>query len=246
MNKKILIIPDVHGRTFWRTALDTGNYEKIIFLGDYVDPYVYEGIDKLQALSNFKAILSLKMIYRDKVVLLLGNHDLCYYSDHYRNKVGGDRYDYEHEKELQQLFRSRTDLFKLAHEETLGGKHYLFSHAGITMTWLKQNSGIIVKPDAAHLNHLLDTNKGMDTLAQVGAARWGIYPSGSMVWADIEELLESNPLSDTYQIVGHTMQLEGPIVTDKAACLDCRAGFSLNEKGEILPVTEVTPYEVIW
>ena len=186
------------------------------------------------------------MIYRDKVVLLLGNHDLCYYSDHYRNKVGGDRYDYEHEKELQQLFRSRTDLFKLAHEETLGGKHYLFSHAGVTMTWLKQNSGIIVKPDAAHLNHLLDTNKGMDTLAQVGAARWGIYPSGSMVWADIEELLESNPLPDTYQIVGHTMQMEGPIITDKVACLDCRAGFSLNKKGEILPVTEVTPYEVIW
>ena len=81
-------------------------------------------------------------------------------------------------------------------------------------------------------------------MAQVGTARWGLYPSGSMVWADIEELLESNPLSDTYQIVGHTMQLEGPIVTDKAACLDCRAGFSLNEKGEILPVTEVTPYEV--
>ena len=245
MNKKILIIPDVHGRTFWRTALDTGNYEKIIFLGDYVDPYVYEGIDKLQALSNFKAILSLKMIYRDKVVLLLGNHDLCYYSDHYRNKVGGDRYDYEHEKELQQLFRSRTDLFKLAHEETLGGKHYLFSHAGITMTWLKQNSGIIVKPDAAHLNHLLDTNKGMDTLAQVGEMRWGDYPSGSIVWADIVELLESSPLPDTYQIVGHTMQMEGPIITDKVACLDCRAGFSLDQEGEILPVTEVTPYEVI-
>ena len=57
MNKKILIIPDVHGRTFWRAALETGNYEKVIFLGDYVDPYVYEGIDPLQATPTIFIIL---------------------------------------------------------------------------------------------------------------------------------------------------------------------------------------------
>ena len=38
MNKKILIIPDVHGRTFWESALKSGDYEKIVFLGDYTDP----------------------------------------------------------------------------------------------------------------------------------------------------------------------------------------------------------------
>ena len=32
MNKKILIIPDVHGRTFWESALKSGDYEKIVFL----------------------------------------------------------------------------------------------------------------------------------------------------------------------------------------------------------------------
>jgi hypothetical protein len=42
------------------------------------------------------------------------------------------------------------------------------------------------------------------------------------------------------------MQIDGPIITDKVAFLDCRAGFSLDQKGEILPVTEITPYEVIW
>ena len=246
MNKKILIIPDVHGRTFWRTALETGNYEKVIFLGDYVDPYVYEGIDKLEALSNFKDILSLKIIHQDRVILLLGNHDLSYYSDHFHNIVGSDRYDYKNEEELQHLFRGWRRFFKLAHEETIGGKRYLFSHAGITMSWLKQNNSIIVTPDAAHLNHLLDNKEGIDVLAQVGTARWGLYPSGSMVWADIEELLDSDPLPNTYQIVGHTMQMDGPIITDKVACLDCRAGFSLNKKGKILPVTEVTPYEVTW
>ena len=42
---KILIIPDVHGRTFWHYAKDhVDEYDKIIFLGDYLDPYRYEGI----------------------------------------------------------------------------------------------------------------------------------------------------------------------------------------------------------
>ena len=234
MNKKILIIPDVHGRTFWRTALDTGNYEKVIFLGDYVDPYVYEGIDKLQALSNFKAILSLKMIYRDKVVLLLGNHDLCYYSDHYRNKVGGDRYDYEHEKELQQLFRSRTDLFKLAHEETIGSQKYLFTHAGINQPWLKRNLDVIGQPDADHLNRLLLSDEGIETLGQVGLVRWGRFLTGSVVWCDSDELAISNPLPDVYQVVGHTQQVDGrPIITAHYACLDCRSAFVLDESGTI-------------
>ena len=40
--KKIIIIPDVHGRTFWRNAVEKYRNVKdvhIVFLGDYVDPY---------------------------------------------------------------------------------------------------------------------------------------------------------------------------------------------------------------
>ena len=75
--------------------------------------------------------------------------------------------------------------------------------------------------------------------------RWGDYPSGSIVWADVEELLVSNPLSGIYQIVGHTMQFDGPIITENLACLDCRAAFSLNEMGNVELVTEQTFYEDI-
>ena len=39
MKEKILIIPDVHGRSFWKKAVETGDYEKVVFLGDYADPY---------------------------------------------------------------------------------------------------------------------------------------------------------------------------------------------------------------
>ena len=42
---KILIVPDVHGREFWRQPVtevlnDPGlKNTRIVFLGDYVDPY---------------------------------------------------------------------------------------------------------------------------------------------------------------------------------------------------------------
>ena len=44
---KVLVIPDVHSRKFWRKAIadNIGNVDKIIFLGDYLDPYENE-IDK--------------------------------------------------------------------------------------------------------------------------------------------------------------------------------------------------------
>ena len=73
--------------------------------------------------------------------------------------------------------------------------------------------------------------------------RWGDYPSGSIVWADAEEMAVSDPIPGVYQIVGHSMQYDGPLITDKFACLDCRAAFCLDKKGKIRPVSEITPYD---
>jgi hypothetical protein len=238
-NKQLLIIPDVHGRKFWKEALETGSYEKVIFLGDYADPYEDEGITEDAAIENFKDIIAYKQQNPRRVVLLLGNHDLHYYSDYYCDIAVGSRYSPSAAITLQPLFQDNKKLFQLAWETNLGHKHYLFSHAGITMSWFMRNLHQIQKPDATHLNRLLKTNEGLETLAQVGAIRWGPYPSGSIVWADSSELSVSNPLPDTYQIVGHTMQFDGPAITNKFACLDCLAAFSLNSKGEIKPVTEI-------
>ena len=46
----ILIIPDIHGRTFWKECIKC-ECDEIIFLGDYLDPYNYEGISKQDALD---------------------------------------------------------------------------------------------------------------------------------------------------------------------------------------------------
>lgn len=243
MNNRILIIPDVHGRTFWKEAINTEEYAKVIFLGDYVDPYEIEGINPLMAISIFKDILSLKIANPERVILLLGNHDLCYLSDHYRYLAESDRYDHENEEELKSLFRGWKQFFKLAHEERIENKRYLFSHAGVTQPWLKHNERTIGEPDAEHLNLLLKNIEGIRALAQVGQLRGGYYTSGSIVWADSKELAKSDPIPDTYQIVGHSMQFDSPIISEHFACLDCRAAFSIDRKGKINSATEILSYE---
>ena len=41
---KVLVLPDIHGRKFWRKTLadNIGQVDKVIFLGDYLDPYQKE------------------------------------------------------------------------------------------------------------------------------------------------------------------------------------------------------------
>ena len=134
-NQQILIIPDVHGRPFWRYAEEhVGEYDKVIFLGDYVDPYAEEGIDPQTALYGLIDILDFYAAHPDKVVLLLGNHDMHYLSPHYLDLCACDRYDKEHAHMLHTLF-TQGEPFQLAHEETVGKRRYLFTHAGVTTPW---------------------------------------------------------------------------------------------------------------
>ena len=58
---KVIILPDIHGRTFWKYALEhIDEFDKVIFLGDYLDPYPHEGITFDESVENFKEILEFK------------------------------------------------------------------------------------------------------------------------------------------------------------------------------------------
>lgn len=77
---KILIVPDVHGRTFWKKAKELINeVDTVVFLGDYMDPYPEEGITYEEAINNFKEIIEFAKTYKDKVILLKGNHKCIFY-----------------------------------------------------------------------------------------------------------------------------------------------------------------------
>jgi predicted phosphodiesterase len=58
---KIIIVPDVHGRTFWRLAKEKINeVDQVVFLGDYLDPYPVEGISPKKAIEELKKIIDFK------------------------------------------------------------------------------------------------------------------------------------------------------------------------------------------
>ena len=95
--KNTIIIPDIHGRTFWKEAIpyvEAGI--PCIFLGDYVDPFEDEDISGLDALKNLREILAFSQRYKDRVTMLLGNHDLSYLGDPWGLwTVYADRFCYE-------------------------------------------------------------------------------------------------------------------------------------------------------
>ena len=89
----MIIIPDVHGRDFWeKPVLERLGKEHILFLGDYLDPYDYEGIPNEKVFPRLEEILYLKQKHPEDVTLLLGNHDLHYVD----RRLDGGRRDIIH------------------------------------------------------------------------------------------------------------------------------------------------------
>lgn len=245
---EIVIIPDVHGRTFWKDAIPhVQNGTPVIFLGDYLDPYSHEGITSGMALENFKEILKETEGYSN-VVLLLGNHDMTYVAP--EAGICACRTDYEHLNEIHQLFLQNADRFRFVYET----RSTLFSHAGLHEKWLSRLDEVANGRSLLYLEQsLVDLlNSGnievlYSFLAEVGPSRWGFHPEGSCVWADIQEFAhEKDPLPQR-QIVGHTQQLtqkrteiggfnwvgDKPVQYGNVVCLDCHQCFYLDSEGNI-------------
>ena len=241
---KTLILPDIHSRPFWKEATEKYEQEcdKIIFLGDYVDPYPNEGFTRKQAIRTLEEVIEYKLNNKEKTVLLLGNHD-CHYL--IKGFPRSSRYDSSNAYKIRELYCQHKHLFKLAYEETINDKKYLFTHAGLMNSWIERNKDIIVEPTIDSLNHLLDNPIGISALREISNYRtWLGEKSGSIVWSDasekidLDDSLEYNiiPNADSivegydYQIFGHTQLSDKPIITNKWACLDCRKAFILDEE----------------
>lgn len=227
---KYLIIPDVHGRTFWQEAANLINdVERVIFLGDYLDPYPWERINSKQAICQFKEIIKFSKNHPGKVILLLGNHD-CAYCYNFGN---ASRYDYENEREIKQLFDDNIHLFRLWY---LGNNGCLFSHAGVTNYWLKINlkckdmEEFIFKSD----------NQIIPYLWKISPYRGGYDDKGSIIWSDVREFDREETF---YQVFGHTQLEQNPIITDKWACLDIRRCFLIDT--ETKEITESNGNKII-
>lgn len=130
----ILIIPDVHGRAFWRKAVESYPDLPTVFLGDYLDPYThYDGILPTEAFVEFKEILKFKSQNKKRVTLLLGNHDIHYLGA----KLNSSRKDWMNQEKIENIFVKKLSLFELTKLVRVGDRQYLFSHAGIIPEWME-------------------------------------------------------------------------------------------------------------
>ncbi|NEU10080.1 metallophosphoesterase [Flavihumibacter sp. R14] len=215
MPLKILAVGDVHGKDVL-TRLDPSCYDKIIFLGDYVDPPAGEELSDLLILENLERIIAFKAAQHEKVVLLLGNHDVHYMYPEEAGICSGFRPQMF--ADLRAIYRQNAELFRMAFQY----QTYLFTHAGISNRWLHAYEGLIRQelqnitsndPSltglsiAEILNHLRSTARGRQILFTVSGLR--IYPpdpgiSGGIIWADKRET-EHDCLTGYHQVVGHTV-----------------------------------------
>nr|WP_067057266.1 metallophosphoesterase [Mucilaginibacter sp. L294] len=195
---KHIVIGDIHGRDNWQ-EINIKNYDKIIFIGDYVDSHT---LSDFAILENFKKIVSLKKRHPQKVVLLLGNHDVQYL--HYpAQRCTGFRDSMQ--RGLTYLFNKDRDLFQMAYQHN----KYIFTHAGITNAWydeflrlpafegLKDETNTI-----ADLINKVETTTQRYLLYATSIYRGG-YSNGSFLWADYKET-SIDMLNNYHQIVGHT------------------------------------------
>lgn len=248
VEKDWIVIPDVHGRTFWRDAIEQYPDLDVVFLGDYLDPYPWEHISSVDAISNFNDILQFKEKNKDRVTLLLGNHDFSYIYP----GICNCRKLYDDAEMISAMFEDgfSDGMFEMC--KMLPGDRVLLSHAGIQLGWLNKWLNMIV--DDLSFDNLLEG--GIDTkvlrefadvinekcksksddffrsLRDVSFWRGGEEIAGSMVWADMREFFNYN--KEIYQIFGHTqLEADEPVVTEHWANLDCRHAFIVTESGEV-------------
>lgn len=214
---KILIVPDVHGRTFWHRAMElVDQVDKIIFLGDYLDPYPHEGISFDLALEEFNKILEFKKEYPDLVTLLVGNHDMHYIINEFMNC---SRRNISMKARLHNLYNSNLDLFKLIHTEG----NWMFSHAGVYQEWMDKYKFTL---DDLNLQTFLKSH--WLALEDLSWFRGGYNRVGSCIWADIRESIEHDLLPEFHHIVGHTQLEANPYKDKNITCVDVRRCFILD------------------
>ncbi len=267
MAKRILVVPDIHGRAFWKKPVYKylNLVDRIVFLGDYLDPYRDEGVEYEpdDIYANLMEIIDLKKLHPDKVLLLKGNHDQHYYSRTFNELAGGTRQDKLRWDKYHEFFHEYKDLFQIAHLETVKDTPFLFTHAGITVYWLnkvnlklwqlpdKQVS--VANQDIIDRINLLDTDeKGQELLSVIGESRsWlGGEKTGSILWADVDDhpipyAPKAYGLDQVFQVFGHTRlsyDTNDMVCFENFAMIDSQQCFMVDES-MLQKIMTISDYE---
>ncbi len=189
---KVITIGDIHGRDHWK-KINPYEWDLIIFIGDYVDSFNHSG---QRCLENLREIIEFKEMYNDRVILLLGNHDIHYlYLD---TQWRGAGFDAEMIPYYRHIFSNYYN-FQIAYQKD----NYLWTHAGVNKCWFDKHIPNTSNLEIANvINELQITQEGREALFNMGYARGGIGYGGP-IWCGKKEMYR-DPLTNFIQIVGHT------------------------------------------
>lgn len=220
---KIIAIGDIHGRDIWKDIVGSQTFDKVIFMGDYFDSKT--NIHPLAEQNNFRDIVAFKKANSDRVVLLFGNHDYHYLRTVYET--------YSNFQELQKVYIEQLlDDAISAHLIQMCFLHdkFLFSHAGITKTWLHSH-GFSPGTNSieSYVNYLFKFKpKSFAFQPGTNASGKGNDITQSPIWVRLPSLLADGV--DFTQVVGHTQQDTITQVDDKVILIDAL------ENGEYLVI----------
>jgi predicted phosphodiesterase len=119
---KILVISDVHGTNYWKSAIEkVNNYNHIVQMGDWFDDWTNDW-DKVDQIKNLEEALLFQKEYKDKVHILIGNHDIAYLT---RDDLSG--HQALKEDDIYHFLKEHVEELNIAVE--IGG--YVFSTQGL-------------------------------------------------------------------------------------------------------------------
>ena len=203
---KVLVIPDVHMQ---KQVIEVGlklaakyRADKIVMLGDYFDDWYAMNYEYTEMIKYLKKLLR----GNPTIVPLMGNHELSYLGypcSGFNRTMQPDVYNF--------LIKDYRFAFCYAEDGVL------YSHAGVTTSWLKNNQVVTANEFRLKLNKKTGpeiVEKGVDKIdsyprsveklrpfSEVGPARGG-GNNPSLLWADLTELI-ADP-APFKQVVGHT------------------------------------------
>lgn len=191
-------------------AADAVNADRIILLGDYMD---YWHANTAQYVGMAEALKDWMDNDKRAIDLLLGNHDIPYYTGSndplfsfikYR-AVGMNMLAVNDVHEIYSIMRMRVSTTLV---NPVNNDVYICTHAGLTLGWFNKycKSKIGKSYDAYVISDLLNEMQAHGewrALYSCGALRGGHDGNPGPLWADKNEI-ESDPVIGLNQIVGHT------------------------------------------
>jgi len=250
MENKVLVLPDIHCRSFYKPILEVKD-TPIVFLGDYMDPYGFEGTKDEDGIANLEEIIDFARNNKN-VILLAGNHDCS----HIWSYMGFERTKRSFYNDLHTLYRDNIDLFKAAHKIN----EVLFTHAGVSNGWIKQRNREFEYDETPfaltqdnitdYINNAFEAELKQETavgsiwdkhlhssIFDIGYSRWGRSPYGGPMWSDFNSDYEDPDDWTIRQVFGHTQYdilkddvAEEGVIRSKGlgCCVDSRAIFELD------------------